>query len=105
MNYISDYTTIKNYSDMINYCCGDKIILNNDIIKKLSCKKIFFEQLNGVKNIEIYQYYIITKDGAKKLQKLTNEIVLYNDFLNIYIILGVTHFGTNWSLVSSNWKK
>lgn len=104
MNYINDYTKINNYDDMIKYCCGDKIILNNDIVEKLANKKIFFTQLNESKDMEIYQYYIITKNGAEKLQKLTKEIILYNDFLNIYI-LAVTHFGTRWILLPSNWKK
>lgn len=46
-------------------------------------------------SVEIYQTYIITQGGAEYLQRNTNEIVYYNDKLDIYL-WGITHFGTSW---------
>lgn len=47
---------------------------------------------------EIFQYYIISDNGASILKDYTNEIVFYNEDLDIYI-WGVTHYGTSWSYV------
>lgn len=47
---------------------------------------------------EILQYYIISDSGANILCELTNEIVFYNEELDIYI-WGVTHQGTAWDYV------
>ena len=52
--------------------------------------------------IDIYQYYIIDDDTAKRLQEI-NEIVYYHNRLDIYI-LGVSHFGTSWSYVLTDLK-
>lgn len=52
---------------------------------------------------EICQYYIISNQGAKILQKYTDEIVFYIEPLDIYI-WGVTHFGTAWDGVYTNIK-
>ena len=47
---------------------------------------------------EVYQYYIITYQGARVLSDYTDEIVYYNDELDMYI-WGITHFGTAWDYV------
>lgn len=47
---------------------------------------------------EIFQYYIISDDGADILKRKTNEIVYYNDELDMYV-WGVTHWGTSWDYV------
>ena len=46
---------------------------------------------------EIYQYYIVSDNGARILEEF-NEIVFYNEELDMYI-WGVTHYGTSWSYV------
>ena len=46
---------------------------------------------------EIYQYYIVDDNGARILEEI-NEIVFYNDELDMYI-WGVTHWGTAWDYV------
>ena len=46
---------------------------------------------------EIYQYYIISDNGARILEEF-NEIVFYNEELDMYL-WGVTHYGTSWSYV------
>ena len=47
---------------------------------------------------EIFQYYIISDQGAEILRELTKEIVFYNDSLNMYV-WGVCHCGTAWNYV------
>ena len=49
-------------------------------------------------NPEIFQYFIISDNGAKILQELTNEIVYYLPVIDCYV-WGVTHWGTSWDYV------
>ena len=51
---------------------------------------------------EVYQYYII--DSADRFEQYTNELIIYNEDLNLYILC-VRHYGTSWEYVSANWKK
>ncbi len=51
---------------------------------------------------EIYQYYIVSDNGAEILKEI-NEIVFYNEELDMYV-WGVTHWGTSWSYVLTNIK-
>jgi len=53
--------------------------------------------------LEVYQYYIITYSGARFLATHTDEIVYYNEQLDLYL-WGVTHFGTAWSHVLTDIK-
>ena len=47
---------------------------------------------------EVFQYYIISDNGAEILKDYTNEIVLYNSDLDMYVWC-VTHWGTSWDYV------
>ena len=47
---------------------------------------------------EIFQYFIIDESGAEILEAWTNEIVFYNEELDMYV-WGVTHLGTAWDYV------
>lgn len=47
---------------------------------------------------EVFQYYIISDSGANLLEHWTNEIVWYNEELDMYV-WGVTHWGTSWDYV------
>lgn len=51
---------------------------------------------------DIYQYYIVDDNGARILKEI-NEIVFYNEELDMYV-WGVTHFGTSWSYVLTDIK-
>ena len=55
---------------------------------------------NGGEEIfyDIYQYYIISSNGASILRDYTDEIVWYNEKLDLYV-WGVTHYGTSWDYV------
>lgn len=54
-------------------------------------------------NPEIYQYYIISDNGADFLKRFTSEIVYYIPVLDIYV-WGVTHWGTCWDYVLTDIK-
>lgn len=100
-------------------------ILNNTIKAELTSDDYEFELFNGedtycykheskdecqkhsddcdYENVDVYQTYIITEDGAGYLKSNTNEIVYYNDKLDLYL-WGVTHFGTSWDGVFTSIK-
>ena len=49
---------------------------------------------------EIFQYFIVDDWGGRVLQEI-NEIVFYNEKLDMYL-WGVTHYGTSWDYVLTN---
>lgn len=51
--------------------------------------------------LEAFQYYIISSTGAEILRRWTDEIVYYNEDLDIYLWC-VTHYGTSWDYVLTN---
>lgn len=52
---------------------------------------------------EVFQWFIVDDWGARLLQQETNEIVYYNEKLDMYL-WGVTHYGTSWDYVLTNIK-
>ena len=103
---ISEYGLENGYMD---YKCLSNIvgntILNNNII---NYEVDNWELINGVdyneekeEYIDIFQYYIIDNWGVEFLEKYTNEIVYYNEVLDIYL-WGITHWGTSWDYVLTN---
>lgn len=53
--------------------------------------------------IDVFQYYIISEAGAEILKEWTDEIVWYNEELDLYV-WGVTHYGTSWDYVLTDIK-
>lgn len=51
---------------------------------------------------EVFQWYIVDDNGASLLEEC-NEIVYYNDELDMYV-WGVTHYGTSWDYVLTDIK-
>ena len=51
---------------------------------------------------EIFQYYIVSDNGAELLKEC-NEILYYNETLDMYV-WGITHFGTAWDYVLTDIK-
>lgn len=49
---------------------------------------------------EIFQYFIVDDWGGRILQDM-NEIVFYNEKLDMYL-WGVTHYGSSWDYVLTN---
>lgn len=50
---------------------------------------------------EVFQWFIISDNGAEILESLTDEIVYYLPSLNVYV-WGVRHWGTSWDYVSTD---
>lgn len=81
---------------------GDAII-NNEILRK-TAEIGFWDVVNGSFDdddgypVEVFQWYIISDRGAEILQEYTDEIVMYNDELDMYL-WGITHWGTSWDYV------
>lgn len=70
------------------------IIDNNDEIEDLEEKRD--------DDKEVFQWFIVDDWGARLLNDI-NEIVYYNETLDIYL-WGVTHYGTSWNNVLTNIK-
>lgn len=51
--------------------------------------------------IDIYQWYIISDSGAQLLMRETDELVFYDEELDVYV-WAVTHWGTGWDYVLTN---
>lgn len=49
---------------------------------------------------EVFQWFIVDDWGSRLLQEV-NEIVYYNETLDMYL-WGVTHYGTSWNYVLTN---
>ena len=47
---------------------------------------------------EIFQYYIVSDNGAEIIKEFTNDPLFYNETLDMYV-WGVTHWGTSWDYV------
>lgn len=52
---------------------------------------------------EVFQCFIISDNAAQFFMQFTNELIYYSEELDMYI-LGVTHLGTAWSYVMTEWK-
>ena len=105
---VSDYGLENGYLDYLTLSkiVGD-CILNNEIIAATGYDD--WELVSGDEECEdgeyyeIYQYYIISSAGYKFLADFTDEIVYYNERLDMYV-WGITHFGTSWDYVLTDLK-
>ena len=52
---------------------------------------------------EVFQWFIIDGESARCFAKFTNELIYYSYALDMYL-LGVTHCGTAWNYVLTEWK-
>lgn len=105
---VSDYGLENGYLDYhtLSKIVGDAV-LNNDIFMHVGYENWTLE--NGLEEDEdgyfqeVYQYYIITDFGAQFLCEYTDELVYYNEQLDMYL-WGITHFGTSWDYVLTDIK-
>ena len=96
-------TKIRKYEDTINevmerdedYEENHVHIAMNENISRINEDS---EALEEAHYEEIFQYFIISNNGAEILKDYTNEIVFYNEALDMYV-WGVTHWGTSWDYV------
>lgn len=98
---VSNYGLEHGYLDYraLSEIVGD-CILNNTIREETMND---WEIVAGDFDDMIYQDYIISEQGYKFLEEYTDEIVFYNERLNMYI-WGITHFGTSWDYVLTDIK-
>ena len=80
-------------------------LLKNNSIEGLKKQLKELEELEDLASSEdeVYQWYIISDNGASILKDWTNEIVYYNDELDL-CLWGVTHYGTSWDYVLTDIK-
>lgn len=104
-NKIDKLEDVKSYlQDKINSSDDDdKKRLYSDLIDKADDKQNeledkIYELENETDEREIFQYYIVDDNGADILKRETNEILFYNEELDMYL-WGVTHYGTSWDYV------
>lgn len=97
------------YAEMIDFC-ADSLILNNCIVETLAANNIYFDDYCGScydedsdEYNEIYQYFIIDSSAAERFAEYTNEYIIYNDDIDMYLLC-VMHCGTPWSGCPANWK-
>ena len=108
-NKISEYGLQNGYVDYRTLAKAFDAVLNNNIISNTQDIG-YWEEVNGSEYdeendeyIEVFQYFIISDYGAKILQEMTDEIVWYNEDLDMYV-WGVTHWGTSWDYVLTDIK-
>lgn len=89
------YLDYKALSEIIGDC-----ILNN-VLRSETMED--WEIITGEFEDMIFQDYIISEQGYEFLREYTDEIVFYNEKLDMFI-WGVTHFGTGWDYVLTDIK-
>lgn len=98
---VSDYGLEKGYLDYQTLAAilGD-CILNNTIREATMCD---WEIVNGDFTSVVMSDYIISEQGYKFLAEYTDELVFYNENLDIYV-WAIDHYGTAWSHVLTDLK-
>ena len=111
-NKVSEYGLKNGFVDYRTLAQSFDAVLNNQIM--VATQNIgFWELENGCEYWtdddgneyykDIFQWFIISDNGARILKELTNEIVYYNSELDMYV-WGVTHYGTSWDYVLTDIK-
>ena len=100
-----DYRTLAKCFDAV--LCNDVTRLffstiNNDYSEPELYNGADYDEDND-EYTDIYQYYIISDNGAELLKRYTDEIVYYLPALDIFV-WGVTHWGTAWDYVLTDIK-
>lgn len=105
---VSEYGLENGYLDYFTLAeiVGDRV-LNNNVLEfagyenwELVCGE---EEDKYGNYYDIYQYYIISYSGYRFLENFTDELVFYNEALDMYL-WGITHFGTSWDYVLTDIK-
>lgn len=91
---VSDYAKEKGYLDYKTLArMLDDLILNNTVREETLGD---WEIVNGDLDKMVMQDFIISRYGYEVLKDYTDELVFYNERLNIYI-WAVCHWGTAWN--------
>ena len=104
-NEISAYGQKNNCLDYATFAKAFDAVLNNNIFSmgwgigngwELVNGSDYDEENNGY--TDVFQWFIVSDTGAQMIQDYTDEILYYNEELDIYL-WGVTHYGTSWDYV------
>ena len=93
---VSNYGLENGYLDYktLSAIIGDCIL--NNVIRAETMED--WEIISGEFKEMVFQDYIISEYGYKLLSELTDELVFYNEKLDIFV-WAITHFGTSWDYV------
>jgi hypothetical protein len=98
---VSDYGLENGYLDYLTLSkiVGDCILNNTLRAETMEDWDIVAGEFRDM----IFQDYIISEQGYAFLAEYTDEVVFYNEKLNIYI-WGIDHYGTSWDYVLTDIK-
>lgn len=104
------------YASMVEWCTEGNMVgldvspwkMAEDWEKQHADNFVYDEDVYGdddeeEEDEEVFQWFIITDEAAYMFSQLTNELIYYSNSLDMYL-LGVTHLGTAWSYVMTEWK-
>lgn len=74
-----------------------------DRINEIDNRIEYLENNDDYDYDEVYQWFIISGTGAEILKDWTDELVMYNSYLDLYV-WGVKHWGTSWDYVLTDIK-
>ena len=104
-NEISAYGQEHNRLDYATFAKAFDAVLNNSIMEKGWNIGNGWELVNGSdydeendEYTDVYQWFIVSDNGAQIIQDYTDEILYYHEDIDIYL-WGVTHLGTSWDYV------
>ena len=104
-NEISAYGQKNNYLDYATFAKAFNAVLNNNIFGIGWNVGDGWYPVNGnmydeetSEEYEVFQWFIVSDNGAEIIKDYTNEILYYHEELDIYL-WGVTHYGTSWDYV------
>lgn len=104
-NEISAYGQENGFLDYGTFAKAFDAVLNNNIMEKGWSIGNGWALVNGSdydeendEYTEVFQWFIVSDNGAQMIQDYTDEILYYHEELDIYL-WGVTHWGTSWDYV------
>ena len=100
-NEVSAYGQEHGFLDYATFAKAFDAVMNNNIIGMFDNWQLVngsdYDEEND-EYTEVFQWFIVSDNGAQMIQDYTNEILFYNAKLDIYL-WGVTHYGTMWDYV------
>lgn len=100
-NEISTYGQEHGFLDYATFAKAFDAVMNNNIIDMFDGWQLVngsdYDEEND-EYTEVFQWFIVSDNGARMIQDYTDEILYYHEELDIYL-WGVTHYGTGWDYV------
>ena len=100
-NEISAYGQEHGFLDYATFTKAFDAVMNNNIIGMFDDWQLVngsdYDEEND-EYTEVFQWFIVSDNGARMIQDYTDEILYYHEELDIYL-WGVTHYGTGWDYV------